>query len=106
MMQGVEGNAMLKSKAYLDVLAAAAIIVVSVAPAFAQTRLGRSSGEMSRPGSRDRHSRNGRRRHRGEATRRDPAAMPRKRRQTVSRQASFGWRPHELDQQSSSHRAT
>ena len=28
---------MLKSKAYLDVLAAAAIIVVSVAPAFAQT---------------------------------------------------------------------
>ena len=87
---------MLKSRAYLDVLAAAAIVVVSVAPAFAQigkTRVvsDEVSGEMSRTGSRDRHSRNERRRHRGEATRRDPAAMPRKRRQAVSRPASFGW---------------
>src|SRR5262245_53130366 len=36
MMQGVEGDAMLKRKSYLDVLAAAAIAVMSVAPAFAQ----------------------------------------------------------------------
>ena len=36
MMQGMEGDAMLKRKAYLDLLAAAAIAVVSVAPAFAQ----------------------------------------------------------------------
>ena len=36
MMQGVEGDAMLKRKAYLDLLAAAVIAVVSVGPAFAQ----------------------------------------------------------------------
>jgi hypothetical protein len=36
-MQGAGGDAMLKSKAHLGVLTAAAIIVVSVAPAFAQT---------------------------------------------------------------------
>jgi hypothetical protein len=36
MMQGVEGDAMLKRKAYLDLLAAAVIAVASGAPAFAQ----------------------------------------------------------------------
>jgi hypothetical protein len=36
MMQDVEGDAMLKRKAYLELLAAAVIAVVSVAPAFAQ----------------------------------------------------------------------
>src|SRR5262245_60195015 len=36
MMQGVEDDAMLKRKAYLDLLATAVIAVVSVAPAFAQ----------------------------------------------------------------------
>jgi hypothetical protein len=36
MMRPVEDDAMLKRKAYVDLLAAAAIAVVSVAPAFAQ----------------------------------------------------------------------
>ena len=52
---------------------------------------------MPRAGSRDRHSRNERRRHRREATRRDHAAMPGKRRQAVSRPASFGRRPQRFD---------
>jgi hypothetical protein len=36
MMQGVEGDALLKRNAYLGLLAAAVMAVVSVAPAFAQ----------------------------------------------------------------------
>jgi hypothetical protein len=36
MMRPVEGDAKLKRKAYVDLLAAAAIAVVSIAPAFAQ----------------------------------------------------------------------
>ena len=36
MMQGVEGDAMLKRKAYLGLLATTVIAVVSVAPALAQ----------------------------------------------------------------------
>src|SRR5262245_975796 len=61
MMQGVQGDAMLKSKAHLGVLTAAAIIV-SVAPAFAQTGKTRVVSdevrERCRTGSRARHSRN------------------------------------------------
>jgi hypothetical protein len=97
MMQDVEGDAMLKRKAYLDLLAAAVIAVVSVAPAFAQqTGKTRVVSDEVRERCRAQVRAIGIRGMSGGSTaenRRDHAAMPRNRRQAVSRPASFGWRP-------------